>query len=512
MSGSNQYRLTQQPATSARYTTDATKESTDDTIPAGDIDLEIVHFAQNRQMEPGGQHPPTRDKLVAAAALLDQKRQAAASYQESRRSQMGNSGNKTLRSATTGGEANQAAAQGNHEGHNPLSEVLGALGDTPGDRDGNTTTGTNQPAPPSTTQTSHREKDQEFLLQAARQAMEPALFPEPLRTDQSKAHPGASQLAKDNPASETTQAHQDATPAQTPSGAIIQKEEGVSFIIGAVPTHTYCGLPSFYDKNVKAMKGSIPLTIFDPIWQKQAAAHHAERRTVDRANTNNQRYTGLPTPGKWTQSYVQWSRNYQSFISALKNVYKFLTFSEWFRIHKEYNLAVRVNAFQCNLFKSDTLIFGDVSRDRPEIAMETSAKAKQYEETSYIDNPYLPGGKRENYNPYTGLEKTSAGAGKAAQESKARGANFQGIQGKGQWEPYNAGGQREEDSYCGQGNRSNAEGSGSRDLQDNCNIFVSLLDHCKTFHPPGHLALSSFGSPISHPPLPTSDKPTRDIG
>jgi hypothetical protein len=141
-----------------------------------------------------------------------------------------------------------------------------------------------------------------------------------------------------------------------------------------------------------------------------------------------------------------------------------------------YNLAVCVNAFQCNLFKSDTLIFGDVSRDRPEIAMETSAKAKRYEETSYIDNPYLPGGKRENYNPYTGLEKTSAGAGKAAQESKARGANFQGIQGKGRWEPYNAGGQREEDSYCGRGNRSNTEGSGSRDLQDNCNSQYRRTD------------------------------------
>jgi hypothetical protein len=48
---------------------------------------------------------------------------------------MGNSGNKTPRSATTGGDANQTAAQGNHEGHNPLSEVLGALGDTPGKRE-----------------------------------------------------------------------------------------------------------------------------------------------------------------------------------------------------------------------------------------------------------------------------------------------------------------------------------------------------------------------------------------
>jgi hypothetical protein len=195
---------------------------------------------------------------------------------------------------------------------------------------------------------------------------------------------------------------------------------------------------------------------------------------------DERRYTGLPAPGKWTQSYAQWSRNYQGFINALKNVYKFAKFLEWFRIHKDqcddimrregfcsgfrYDLAVRANAFQCDLYKSDTLIFADVSEDRPEIATETSAEAKRYEETSFIDNPYLPGGKKENFNPYTGLEKTAPHSGKALQESKARGANFQGKQARGRFEPYNNGGQRKDDTYR---RRGNTEGSRYRNSRDN---------------------------------------------
>jgi hypothetical protein len=117
--------------------------------------------------------------------------------------------------------------------------------------------------------------------------------------------------------------------------APIRKEGGGSFIIGEVPDHAYRGLPSYYNKNVKAMKGSIPLTIFNPKWQQQAAAHHAKKKTFDKNNPDKRRYTGQPTPSKWTQSYAQWSRNYQSFSGALQDIYTFKTFSEWVHIHRD---------------------------------------------------------------------------------------------------------------------------------------------------------------------------------
>ncbi|PLW52395.1 hypothetical protein PCASD_00005 [Puccinia coronata f. sp. avenae] len=397
-------------------------------------------------MENTGQQPPTREELVAAAALLDQKRQAAVSYLESQRGQTGNTGEDTPRGNTTTREGTPTTVQGARGTPNPLSDILGVMEDTNANGEqGETTTGTPQSNPTMGTQPTDRDKDQAFLLRAARQAMErgarleakallrslAALFPKPGENDP----PNPQQPAR-------------------------------------VPSHTYCGLPSYYDKNVKAMKGLIPLTIFNPIWQRQAAAHHAERKTVNRATSDKRRYTGLPAPGEWTQSYAQWSRNYQGFINALKNVYKFATFSEWFCIHKDrcdnitrregfcsgfrYDLAVQANVFQCDLYKSNTLIFADVLEDRPEIATETSAEAKR---------------KKENFNPYTGLEKTAPHLGKAAQESKARGANFQGKQAGGRFEPYSNGGQRKDDTYRGRGNTKGSRycdpRGDSRDDRDN---------------------------------------------
>jgi hypothetical protein len=54
---------------------------------------------------------------------------------------------------------------------------------------------------------------------------------------------------------------------------------------------------------------------------------------------------------------------------------------------------VQANVFQCDLVEQETLIFVDLSKDRPEIVVETLAEAKSLKETSFIDNPYISGGK-----------------------------------------------------------------------------------------------------------------------
>jgi hypothetical protein len=109
----------------------------------------------------------------------------------------------------------------------------------------------------------------------------------------------------------------------------------VSFSVGEVPTHTYHGLPTFYNKNVKALKGLIPLKIFDPLWQQQAATHHTKRQSVNRTSTDERHYTGLPWGGEWSQLNAQWSRNYQSFMAALPDLYQMPTIYGWFQVHRE---------------------------------------------------------------------------------------------------------------------------------------------------------------------------------
>ncbi|KAH9469661.1 hypothetical protein Pst134EA_006947 [Puccinia striiformis f. sp. tritici] len=144
--------------------------------------------------------------------------------------------------------------------------------------------------------------------------------------------------------------------------------------------------------------------------------------TIDRADTEEQRYTGTAAAEEWSQSYAQWSRNYQGFIATLKDVYNFSLFSEWLRTHRDrcnqtmrcegfcagfrYDLAVRANAFQCDFVRNETALFPDVSKHREDIVEETLAGAKRYGEVGYINNPYINGGKKENFDPHTGKEKT----------------------------------------------------------------------------------------------------------
>ncbi|PLW05326.1 hypothetical protein PCANC_28427 [Puccinia coronata f. sp. avenae] len=90
------------------------------------------------------------------------------------------------------------------------------------------------------------------------------------------------------------------------------------FVAGVKSSHGFCGLPAFYNKNLRALKGSVPLTIFNPKWQQQVAAHSAKRRQIDRGGAEERRYTGHPAPDEWSQTYAQWSRNYQCFIKTLQ--------------------------------------------------------------------------------------------------------------------------------------------------------------------------------------------------
>ncbi|PLW47076.1 hypothetical protein PCASD_03908 [Puccinia coronata f. sp. avenae] len=288
-------------------------------------------------MDSNSQQTPTRDKLIAAAALLQQKRLAAVNYQEARRNQSGNEDRGPPSLGTTTGAATPAAINTGRQDPNPLGEILDALGNrsgkTPdwlGRQDGppderhtreNSSPAGNQTLAP--TQTANKEKDQNFLLQAAQMAMErganqeaeallqslAAMFPEkellhkPQKQQDTK-HPTAKETQPSPPKQPDS-----TTPATWGEGQI-KEEGGVLFIIGAIPDHSYCGLPSFYNKNAKAIKGSIMLTIFDPVWHRQAAAHHSEWKKVDRTSNNKCCYTGIPAPGEWTQSYTQWLRNY----------------------------------------------------------------------------------------------------------------------------------------------------------------------------------------------------------
>ncbi|PLW16649.1 hypothetical protein PCASD_14551 [Puccinia coronata f. sp. avenae] len=477
--------------------------------------LRKSRLMENRSVTAPSAAAPTRDKLTAAEALLEQKRRAAADYQEGRRNQAG-TGTQTAGTGTTTPASGGTPAQGQQKENEPnrLSDIIGLLGDTivGGDRRSDRPATSSEEPSRGGAEPSDVTKDQSFLLRAARQATERGAHQEANALLRSLAalFPERTQTVADNPERRYEEAPTKATaqpeqanpiiasqPSQTVETAVenpIQREGAVSFIVGEIPTHSYHGLPAFYDKNVKALKGSIPLTIFDPLWQQQAAAHHTERRNVERTSTDERRYTGLPAPGEWSQSYAQWSRNYQSFVAALRDLYQMPTISGWFQTHREkvddlmrrrgfcagfrYDLAVRANAFQCDMIRRDASVFPDVSKWRDEIKVDVISETQQRGEVQYIDNPYIVGGPKEFFDPHTGIEKP-AQAKKTNSDTRPKGQNPPGRGGRGRWESYPQGGGRDEDRQRGggDGTRYRDYRDDQRDHRDNRDGQRGLQDH-----------------------------------
>ncbi|PLW24122.1 hypothetical protein PCASD_06700 [Puccinia coronata f. sp. avenae] len=209
-------------------------------------------------------------------------------------------------------------------------------------------------------------------------------------------------------------------PPKLSGNLILVKEGPITFSVGEIPNYDHCGLPQFYNQNLKQLKGSIPLTIFNPKWQQKAAAISSERRTSERAGLEDRRYTGHPAPDKWSQSYAQWSRNYQRFTATLTEAYQFGTLAKWFHIHKE-----RVD----RIMSQDGFFAGF----RYNLAAYSNARAR--DKLVYPNNPYIEGGAREDYDLHSGDLKANV-LKKRAEDAKAKQKpNNNNRQGQ-RWEPY----------------------------------------------------------------------------
>ncbi|PLW43239.1 hypothetical protein PCASD_07024 [Puccinia coronata f. sp. avenae] len=282
-----------------------------------------------------------QNKLETEKATADkhfqQKRLAATSHQEKRRGQKqakANPKKQQLEGRWDQAQALQTFATLPRKKIEDGKDVIGPLGDfdvgdsrpatqeaqsnNAGDGDEGTTQGKTAAAQP---EAGNGKEDHLFLIREARQAREAG--------DQTLANGLLRSLAKLYPEPtettpvDTTGKTQIAAPltvAATATDVCGSDDITVGNIIfapGVIPTHGHCGLSSFYDKKIKALKGSIPLTIFDPKWQQKTSAHSAEKRQIYRGGSEERQYTGHPAPDEWSQSYAQWSWNFQYFLVTL---------------------------------------------------------------------------------------------------------------------------------------------------------------------------------------------------
>ncbi|EHS63334.1 uncharacterized protein PGTG_21635 [Puccinia graminis f. sp. tritici CRL 75-36-700-3] len=201
------------------------------------------------------------------------------------------------------------------------------------------------------------------------------------------------------------------------------KEGGLSFYGKGVNTFQDMGLPTFFDKNMKELKGPLPLTIFNKKWQDAAILFHADKRTKsEESSETKDRYSGLKFQSEWEQSFSDWTINHRAFHLALRDIYRFPTFAGWLLEHKancdrmqakdgfmtalRYDIQLRTNAFAHRVVINGDPSVPDISVLRIDIAESVYAEARNFDELGFRDtNPYAPGGPRAHLDPLTGLPK-----------------------------------------------------------------------------------------------------------
>lgn len=162
-------------------------------------------------------------------------------------------------------------------------------------------------------------------------------------------------------------------------------EGGIKFIPGAVTTHMDIGFTPYFDKNLRELKGPLPLTILNRQWQELANSYHVEKRVkVENLTKDITTYTGYPYPHEMTQSYATWNTNYRNFVRTLRDVYHFKRFATWVEVHQanvefyhtrdnwmtafRYDIKVRLNAFAFRVSQNGTNAPPDISQRREDIA------------------------------------------------------------------------------------------------------------------------------------------------
>ncbi|OAV85429.1 hypothetical protein PTTG_09095 [Puccinia triticina 1-1 BBBD Race 1] len=184
----------------------------------------------------------------------------------------------------------------------------------------------------------------------------------------------------------------------------------IQFNTEAVPRHDKMGFTPYFNKNIRELKGPIPLTIFNKAWKNCAILYYAEKRSkFEDSSSDRNHYTGYPYPSEWTQSFSDWTSNHQNFYSTLKVKYNFKRMANWLLAHKanadailakdgfmvalHYNIQVQTKAFaHCVALADGSQLVANISVFRSKIAHSCYATARKFDELDFTDNPYAENG------------------------------------------------------------------------------------------------------------------------
>ncbi|KAA1084531.1 hypothetical protein PGT21_030325 [Puccinia graminis f. sp. tritici] len=201
------------------------------------------------------------------------------------------------------------------------------------------------------------------------------------------------------------------------------EKTSIIFVRGSLPKHFDVGFTPFFDKNIKELRGPIPLTIFDKKWQEDAIQFHTNKRSKGDEKDGN--YTGFEYPNEWTQTFAKWTANHRNFHVTFRDMYNYPDFAVWILEHKanvdriiaedgflvgfRYDLIIRQNAFSYQVETDQGTSAVDISIFRKEVKREAWKVTRNLEELDYSDNPYAFGGEKFNFDPQTGKPRIPKG-------------------------------------------------------------------------------------------------------
>ncbi|KAI7933802.1 hypothetical protein MJO28_017454 [Puccinia striiformis f. sp. tritici] len=160
-----------------------------------------------------------------------------------------------------------------------------------------------------------------------------------------------------------------------------------------VTTHNFVGFTPYLDKNIRKLRGPIPLTIFDEEWQHLAMKCHLGKRARLESST--------------AEKLVDY-KGY-GFFAALLLIHKKhcddLIDEKGFMVAFWYNMQMRSNTFCHRIPVNGKSCIPDISQRKDHLIKHCYTVARNYGELKWKDNHYAPGHSHSSIDPITGQPK-----------------------------------------------------------------------------------------------------------
>ncbi|EGG03827.1 uncharacterized protein MELLADRAFT_89910 [Melampsora larici-populina 98AG31] len=189
-----------------------------------------------------------------------------------------------------------------------------------------------------------------------------------------------------------------------------------------IDTNGLVALSKYFEDKMVALKGYLPLTIFNPQWLKQDLLQQSGRTRTTKEKLEES-YVGMKVPVEWKMSFGEWVVAFDLFVAYLR-YYKHDDVANRFVIHKENVMNIKKENFNWPMaFRYDIAIRTTVLTVRnangklanpavrdEKIERNAFRDTERYNDflPAYADlNPYSNNGPKAYFNPITGEDLRS---------------------------------------------------------------------------------------------------------